>query len=63
MSADREAEIEKILVSLKETDTVRLFVELFALRREGHRNRLEKEEGPEVRGRSLECRDLLKIFD
>lgn len=63
MSRDREAEIEKILVSLKETDVVKLFVELFTLRRRGYRDKLEKAESGEVRGHSQECRDLLQIFD
>jgi hypothetical protein len=63
MSREREAEIEKTLVSLKETDVVKLFVELFALRREGYRDKLEKRMGDEFSGRALECRDLLQIFD
>lgn len=63
MSREREAEIEKILVAQKEMESVRLFVELFALRRRHYRDSLEKAENGEVRGRSLECRDLLKIFD
>ena len=60
MSKEREAEIVQALQA--EIPAVKLFVELLALRRERHRDRLEKREGDEYSGRALECRDLLQIF-
>jgi hypothetical protein len=62
MSKEREAELVETLQSYKHTEAFRLAGELFALRRERHRDRLEGSEDAEVRGRSKECKDLLQIF-
>jgi len=62
MSRDREAEIEVALINQKDSDIVKLFTELFTLRREYYRDKLEKRAGDEYSGRALECKDLLQIF-
>lgn len=64
MSKEREAEIKAALKNFHQTSEVtRLVVELLNIRRHRHRDRLEKEESDQERGRSLECKDLLQIFD
>ena len=60
---DREEEIIEELKSAALSVEVRLFLDLLALRREKHRNQLEKAEASEVRGRALECKALIQIFD
>jgi hypothetical protein len=49
----------------KEVDssTVKKFLELITLRREMHRDKLETDEDREGRGKALECRSLLKLFE
>jgi hypothetical protein len=54
---------EKIVELLKpDVGTVQKVVELLELRREKHKNSLEDREDPLQRGRSQECRDLIKLF-
>lgn len=62
MNDDREAEILETLGHLKHTEAAVLITELLTLRRKRYRDRLEKEENGEVRGKAQECRDLLHIF-
>ena len=62
MSKERIKEIQDILVSYKDMESIILLREMIALRREQHRNRLEGEESAEVRGRAKECKDLLQLF-
>lgn len=62
MSKEREAEIAETLSNLRHTEAAVLITELLTLRRERHRDRLEKEENGEIRGKAQECKDLLQIF-
>ena len=62
MSKEREAEIEELLSQRKHNEVATLVLELLTLRRERHRDRLEREENGEVRGKAQECKDLLHIF-
>lgn len=63
MNQTRELDIIGRIQTLKNQEAPQLFKELFALRRERHRDKLEKDEYPISRGRSQECKDLLQIFD
>ena len=60
---ERIKEIQDILVSYKDMESMILLREMITLRREQHRNRLEGEKSSEVRGRAKECKDLLQLFD
>lgn len=60
---ERIAEIEELLRRHKESEPMRLVIELYTLKRERYRNRLEEEESDQVRGRAKECKDFLQIFD
>ena len=62
MSQERAKEIQDILVSYKDMESIILFRELLALRRKRHRDKLEAGENAEERGRSKECKDLLQLF-
>ena len=62
VSKERIKEIQDILASYKDMESMILLRELIMLRREQHRNRLEGEESAEVRGRAKECKDLIQIF-
>ncbi len=62
MSKEREKEIEERLIANKHQEVSVLFIELFTLRRERHRDKLEGAEDVNVRGRAKECKDLLYIF-
>ena len=62
MSKDREVEIAEILSNSKHMELYILCKELFTLRRERHRDKLERQEDNQLRGRALECKDLLQIF-
>lgn len=62
MSKEREAEICEILSNLKHTEAAVLIQELLYLRRERYRDRLEKEDSGEIRGKAQECKDMLHIF-
>lgn len=59
---NREAQLEEIIQSWKHSEGLRAMEELLALRREGYRDKIEKNESERVRGRSLECKDLLQLF-
>ena len=63
MDREREAELKDLLISQKHQEGVAAFIELLAIRREQHRDRLEREEDAVVRGKSQECKALLQIFD
>lgn len=63
MSKDKEEELVQKIKTCGQSEAVRAFRELFTLRRERHRDRLESEESAEVRGKAKECRDLLQLFD
>jgi hypothetical protein len=60
---EREAEIEDILKTYKTAEPVQLFLELFQLRRDRHRDKLEDGESAEARGKSQECKALIQLFD
>ena len=60
---EREAEIEDILRTYKTAEPVQLFLELFQLRRDRHRDKLEDGENAEARGKSQECKSLIQLFD
>ncbi len=62
MSKEREGEIIDALKGYGASEVTRLISELLSLRRERHRDRLETDDAPEVRGRAKECKDLLQIF-
>lgn len=62
MSTDRETEIEELLKANSDQQVPRLLVELLALRREKYRDKLEKSDNPDTRGRAKECRDLSDIL-
>lgn len=62
MPREREGEISDQLMLHKHTEPVKLMLELFAIRRERHRDRLESEENPEIRGRAKECKDILSFL-
>ena len=55
-------ELASALASRKHEETVRIFCEYLALRREKHRDKLESGGNEEIRGRAKECKDLLSIF-
>lgn len=57
---EREPEILERLKTHQEA--TKLFSELLAIRRERHRDKLEKGEDNEVRGRAKECKDLLQLL-
>lgn len=61
-SKEREAKIVDLLQSYKHQEIPTLLVELLTIRRERHRDKLEREEFAEVRGRAKECKDLLLLF-
>ncbi len=57
---DKEEEIiEKLRVDVGTTQKI---VELLEMRRERYKNSLEEREDPLQRGKSQECRDLIKLF-
>lgn len=60
MSREREGELIKYLQERCATQEVKCVVELLTLRRASHLTKLEDSENPEERGRSKECKDLLK---
>ena len=62
MSKEREAELTDQLNSCRDMEVAKLFIELFTLRRERFRDKLERQEDPETRGRALECKDMLHVF-
>ena len=62
MSKEREAELLEGISKIGHSQGLQLLKELLVLRRERHMLRLEKEDSPETRGRSQECRDLLNLF-
>lgn len=62
MSREREEQIEESLNSFISPEVRSLVIELLQLRRERWRDKLEKEESNQIRGKSLECKDLLDIF-
>jgi len=62
MSKEREGEIEGLLQDYRKQEVPMLLIELLTLRRERHRDSIERTENPEVRGKSKECKDLLEIF-
>ncbi|MDY0282792.1 MAG: hypothetical protein RBR35_19850 [Salinivirgaceae bacterium] len=62
MSKERENEIEGLLQDYRKQEVPMLISELLNLRRERHRDSIERTENTEVRGRSKECKDLLQIF-
>jgi hypothetical protein len=62
MNRECEEQIEDALNSFISPEVKSLVVELLQLRRERWRDKLEKEENDQVRGKSLECKDLLDIF-
>ena len=41
---------------------LKMMLELLAIRRNRHRDSLEKNENPEIRGRAKECKDILTFF-
>lgn len=57
-----EQELLVRLDSVKYSEGVLLVCELLRLRRSGHKDKLESTESEETRGRSKECRDLLKLL-
>lgn len=62
MSRDRDQE-DQILETLKaDIGAVQKVVTLLELRREGYKNSLEDGEDSLKRGRSQECRDLIRLF-
>jgi len=62
MQPDRETEILEALPAVAHERGVKLLLELFALRREKHRDKLENNEDATIRGRAKECKDLLNLF-
>jgi len=62
VNKERELEIEDRIALLKHTEGVVLLAELFSLRRERHRDKLESSESEEMRGRAKECKDLIHIL-
>ena len=62
MSKERDQEIIDQLLPRASMGTMKLMLELIALRRERYRDRLEREENPVVRGHSLECKEILTLF-
>jgi len=61
-SGDRKSEIIKKLEVYKQSEALRLVVELINLRRDKYRDKLESAENSEARGRAKECKDLSRIF-
>jgi len=59
---NREVDVVELLKAYKHTEVVTLFVELFSIRRERYRDKLESSEQEQVRGRSKECKELLQLF-
>ena len=59
---DRETEILEALPSVAHERGVKLLIELFTIRREKHRDKIESNEDPITRGRAKECKDLLNLF-
>ena len=57
---EREQEILERLRPHQEA--MQLFSELLTVRRERHRDKLEKGEDSEVRGRAKECKDLIQVL-
>lgn len=61
MSKDEE---DKIVDSLTlDVGAVQKITKLLELRRSRYKGNLEDADDPETRGRSKECRDLLKMFN
>ncbi len=59
----REGVLMELLQSYTGQEVAGLVVELLTIRRERYRDKLERQESPEHRGRAKECKDLLQIFD
>lgn len=62
MSDNREADIIEVLRTYKHSEVVTLITELFSIRRERYRDKLESSEQEQVRGRAKECKELLQLF-
>jgi len=62
MSDNREADIIELLRAYKQSEVSMLYSELFSIRRERYRDKLESSEQEQVRGRSKECKELLQLF-
>lgn len=62
MNRDRESELLELLSPYKGQGVLNHVTELLTLRRERHRDRLEKAEEAEFRGRAKECKDLIQLF-
>lgn len=62
MSEDRQVQLEETIKAHKHGEVASAFAELIALRREMYRDKLEKAENEQIRGKSLECKDLLQLF-
>jgi hypothetical protein len=62
MSREREAELVEILNAYKGQEVLSRVLELFTIRRERFRDRLENEENAEMRGRAKECKEMIQIF-
>lgn len=62
MSKEREQELIAKLRDQKNSVDVKNVVALLTLRRERHMAKIEQAENDQTRGRSLECKELLKLL-
>ena len=63
MNRERMAELVENLKTNKHCNELKWVAELLAMRREKHLSNLEDSESGETRGRSKECKDLLKLLN
>jgi hypothetical protein len=62
VSKEREAQIVEQLEPYRQQQVLKLVSELLQIRRERHRDRLEREEHAESRGAAWECKALLQFL-
>lgn len=57
-----EADLLELLESQKHMESARTIRKLLVIRREKHRDKLEREENPVARGRARECKYILELL-
>lgn len=62
MNRDREQELKLLLLERKQGEYQSLLQEYLQLHREALLDRLEMQEDPVLRGKSLKCKELLQLF-